>query len=446
MNLEEIQLSDYGSASSAPSPVNRMMAAFAADFRDGIDINLGVGYVNEQTIPRELVQEALHAVLANPGKYRAALNYGGPAGSQNLIESIRRFYLENSIGGLDSETLDRNSVIIGPNGASSLLDGIAQIIQSGIVITTDPMYYIYCNYLERNGFRVVAIPEDENGIRTDLLRERLDELGQEKGAIRFFYVVTVSNPTCTILSNERRKEVVEIAAELSADLGRAVPIFFDKAYEDLVHDPAVAPLESGLLCDRLGAVYEIGTLSKILAPALRIGYMIGRDGPFLRAMVQRTSDTGFSAPLIAQEIASYLLDHHVRGQIERVREGYRHKALEVKGWIDELLGDVVCECRGGQAGFYYYLTLGGVETDEGSPFFRFLARTTGAEQHDGPLWARKPRVVYIPGEFCVHPDGQLVELGKAQLRLSYGYEELDRIRSAIEYMGEAAAYAADRGL
>ncbi|MHC4592148.1 MAG: aminotransferase class I/II-fold pyridoxal phosphate-dependent enzyme [Planctomycetota bacterium] len=444
MSLEEIQLSEYGSASSAPSPVNRMMAAFAADFRDGIDINLGVGYVNEQTIPRELVQEALHAVLADPVKYRAALNYGGPAGSQNLIESIRRFYVENRIGGLDSGTLDRTGIIIGPNGASSLLDGIAQVIGSGIVITTDPMYYIYCNYLERNGFRVVAIPEDENGIRTDLLREKLDGLGQDKAAIRFFYIVTVSNPTCTILSNERRRELVEIAARLSTDLGRAVPIFFDKAYEDLVHDPAVAPLESGLLCDRLGLVYEIGTLSKILAPALRIGYMIGQDGPFLRAMVQRTSDTGFSAPLIAQEISSYLLDYHVRGQIDRVREGYRHKALEVKGWIDELLGDVVCECRGGQAGFYYYLTLDGVRTTEGSPFFRFLARTTGTEQADGPPEARKPRVVYIPGEFCVHPDGEMVEVGKAQLRLSYGYEELDSIHSAIEYMGEAAAYAANR--
>ena len=443
MNLADFLLSEYGNASSIPAPVNRMMAAFAADFRQDKDINVGVGYVNERTIPRNLISEALRAVLAHPEKYKVALNYGGSQGSPNLIDSIKKFHVENGIGGLTQEIVNRNEVIIGPNGATSLLEGIAHVLPPGIVITSDPMYYIYCDFLERQGFEVLTVPEDENGIRTDLLREKLGGLGlgARKNDVRFFYIVTINNPTSTILSNERRAELVQIANELSIDVGRKIPVFFDKAYENLVHDPTVPPLQSGLLYNEHGIVYEIGTLSKILAPALRIGYMIGNDCSFLRAMVQKTSDVGFSAPLITQEIASYLLDHHVQKQIDTVNQGYRQKARAVKGFIDEHLGGVISACSGGKAGFYFYLTFDGIPTTEESAFFTYLSRTTGDMVIDGPDTDKNPRVIYLPGEFCVHPHGDLVEIGKRQLRLSYGFEEVERLGEAIELMSEAVDYA-----
>ena len=417
------------------------MAAFAADFRDGCDVNLGVGYVNENTIPRDLIQSALEAVLARPEKYRVACNYGGPRGSQNLIDSIRRFHVEQCSDGLTEEVLAGKEIIVGPNGATSLLESIAHLVQPGVVITSDPMYYIYCNFLERRGFQVVAVPEDEKGIRLDLLAARLEALGDRKREISFFYVVSVNNPTSTILSNPRRQGLVEMVTRLSMELGRKVPLFLDKAYEGLVHDPGVEAPESGLLHDRADLVYEINTLSKILAPGLRIGYMIGPPGPFVEAMVQRTSDAGFSAPLINQEVASYMLDHFVEEQVVRVNQGYREKARKVRGWIEEELSQAVVECRGGRAGFYFYLTFDQVETGGGSAFFRYMTRNTGVEEMDGPATAKKPRVVYIPGEFCVHPEGDLVEVGRRQLRLSYGFEELERISAALGIMREAVAYA-----
>ncbi|MDE0013751.1 MAG: aminotransferase class I/II-fold pyridoxal phosphate-dependent enzyme [Candidatus Poribacteria bacterium] len=444
MKIRDVLLSAYGKASSVPSPVNRLMTDFAVGFRDGRDVNLGVGYVNEQTIPRQQIQLACEKVLAHPEKYRASLNYGGAQGSPNLIASLRRFHIENRIGGITAQILDNRDIVIGANGATSLLESITHVLPAGIMFTADPMYYIYCNDLERKGFTVIAIPEDDQGLDAEVLKARLAALGDEQDAIRFFYVVTVNNPTCAILSNNRKKELVDVVTQLSYKAGRKIPIFFDNAYSDLVHDSTVEALESAQCYDELGIVYEIGTLSKILAPGLRIGYLIGPKGPFLNSIVQRTSDIGFSAPLINQEIASYLLDHGIETQIEKVNKGYHQKAEAVKSWITELLGNNIQECRGGSAGFYYYLTLKQTSTNSTSDFFRFLTRTTGQENVDGPSHAQHPKVIYIPGEYCVHPRGEMVEVGKRQFRISYGFEELPQIHAALQLMKSAITYCDEK--
>lgn len=441
MKIRDILLSEYGKASSVPSPVNRLMTDFAVGFRDGRDINLGVGYVNERTIPHQDIQLACEKVLAHREKYRAALNYGGAQGSPNLIASLRRFHTENKIGGVTERALNDRDIVIGANGATSLLENVTHLLPAGIVLTADPMYYIYCNDLERKGFTVVTVPEDDEGLDTELLKAKLTALGDERAAIRFFYIVTVNNPTCTILSNNRKRELVDIVTRLSYEVGRKIPLFFDNAYSDLVHDNTVEPLESTLSYDELGIVYEVGTLSKILAPGLRIGYLIGSKGSFLNSIIQRISDIGFSAPLINQEIASYLLDHGIESQIEKVNNGYQQKAKQVKTWIAELLSDNIQECRGGSAGFYFYLTLAGIATGSNSNFFKFLTRTTGQEAVDGPPDAQHPKVIYIPGEHCVHPNGDMVEVGKRQLRISYGFEELPQIHTALKIMKSAIVYS-----
>ena len=437
----DVYLSRYGRASAQPSPVNRMMEQFASDFRDGVDINLGVGYVNEKTIPVGLLVQAMQAIASDPVKHRQAFNYGGPAGSANLVGSLRHFLKGLRNESVDDATLEHHRLIIGPCGATSILDGVAEVIAPGIVVTSDPMYYIYCEALERKGFEILAVPEDEQGISVTALERKLATLGARINEIAFFYVVTVNNPSCTILSNQRRRALLEVASGLSREQERRIPVFYDLAYELLLHDPGAEPFVSVLPQDTLGISYEIGTLSKVLAPGLRIGYLLGPDGPLMNAMVQRTSDIGFSAPLFVQEMAGYLLDQHVREQLCAVNTEYRKKAIATREGIERSLGDVLEKCRGGSAGFYYYLTFLDVETHPSSSFFRFLMRTTGDRVVDGPDRNRLPRVMYVPGEYCVHSRGDLVRDGKRQLRLSYGFEDVPAILRAMEYMREAVEYA-----
>jgi DNA-binding transcriptional MocR family regulator len=437
----DIRFSPYGRESTHPSPVNCMMAAFVGDFRDGVDIDLGVGYVNEKTIPAELLAQALEAVAGDGAAYRQAFNYGGPDGAPNLIAALRRFLGRRQIPGLDEAALARKRLMIGPCGATSILDALAEILAPGIVVTSDPMYYIYCNCLERKGFEVLAVPEDREGIDLSILEAKLQGLGARAAEIAFFYVVTVNNPSCAILSNARRRALYDVAARCSLEQGRRIPIVFDLAYELLLHDPRGEAFESALGRDDLDIAYEIGTLSKVLAPAMRIGYLLGPGGPLMNAMVQKTSDTGFSAPVFVQEMAAYMLDRHIEPQLQAVNAGYRAKAVAVRAAIDRQLGPFLEDIRGGQAGFYYYLTFAGVETHTASPFFRYLTRTTGNPAVDGPAGEGLPRVMYIPGEYCVHPRGDLAETGRRQLRLSYGFEDVDRIFRALELMREAVEFA-----
>jgi DNA-binding transcriptional MocR family regulator len=442
--LESILLSPYGAASAEPSPAGRMMAAVSAELRPGIDCNLGVGYVNEAVIPRDAIRDAVAAITADPAGHPLSLNYGGPQGEPGLRAAIRRFLQRRAAGPVPPAVLDQRRILVGANAATSLLEAIADVVPPGIVVTTDPTYFVYADYLVRRGFEIVAVPEDGAGADPAAVRDAVAALGGRRDAIRFLYFMSVNNPTGTVLPNARRRALAAWAAELSSELGRRIPLIIDRAYDDLIHGAGAEAPESILPHDAHAGCFEVETLSKTVAPGLRIGFLAGPDGAFFRALQQRTGDVGFCAPPFSQAIAAHILDESIEAQIERVKREYGGRATAIRAALDTAFGDELEEVRGGTAGFYYYPTLRTIETAEDSPFFAYCMRRTGDASIDLDGGAPKPRVVYVPGEHCVQPDGALTGVARRQFRLSYAYEPLDRTLDAIAIMGEAAAWARGR--
>ncbi|MBN2487191.1 MAG: aminotransferase class I/II-fold pyridoxal phosphate-dependent enzyme [Bacteroidales bacterium] len=425
--------SPLGHKSIKPSAVNDLTAGFATGFRENTDINLGVGYVNDKTIPVEAIRKAYDYIMCHPQKYRNALNYGSAEGSPNLRQSVYNYYCSNKLGGLSEDDFRGRKIIIGANGATSLLDAFSDLIQPGIVVTSDPFYYIYTETLQNKGFTILPVEEDSQGIVPEKIAEALANI--DISNLSFFYIVTVNNPSTILLSNSRRAEIIEIAARLSTKAGRKIPIIFDKAYEDIIHNTGLEKPVSGLKYDTEGIAFEIGTLSKIIAPALRIGYMICPDNQMAKLLVQRTSDIGFSAPLINQEIASWLIDNFLQQQRDIVNAGYQKKATFIKNLINGHLKPYIERYSGGDAAFYFYLTLKNIPVGPGSKFFKFLSRTTGNAEIDG-LPEKKPRLVYIPGTICSKGPN-----AGCQLRLSYGFEEEAVFRKVFSLLAEACKYA-----
>ncbi len=435
MTQENI-FSEYGRKSFKPSPVNQMMSEFAKDFRPGFDINLGVGYVNEDTIPYEKFAEITAQIVRKENRPSHLLNYGGPEGSARLIKAIQDFYCdlykEKCIG--EMPDFENREIIIGVSGATSILTGIANIINPGIVITVEPIYYIYTSTLERYGFKIETVPEVSEGPDIQTLEMKLETCLRQKLPVSFCYFVTVNNPTCTVISNRRRKEIVECIQNLSKEFNVYIPIIFDLAYEWLVHNPELEKPNSPSIYDELGSVYEIGTLSKVFAPSLRVGFIIGPKGSsLLKAIVQWNSDVGFSAPLITQEISTELIQKYGREQFQKVNEGYREKGTLFKNRLIQEVGKYMKSITGGDAGFYLYITFHRIETTPESDFFNLLSRKSGISDWDWDEKEKKQRVIYLPGIYC----NQQTINSKFQLRVSYGYEESSKLIQAVQVISSA---------
>src|SRR3979411_1537232 len=223
-------------------------------------------------VPVDGLIDAVNAVLKREGK--ALATYGLASGPQGY-RPLREFL----VGKLKRDagincTADDILIVSGSLQALDLVNHTL-LARGDTVLIEQESYQGSLNRLTRLGVHAVGIPLDSDGMRMDALAAALADHKRRGITPKYIYTIpTVQNPTATIMPQARRIELLKLADQYG------VPIFEDDCYAHLIWDGQRPPALYAM--SRCGNVIHIGSFSKSIAPALRVGFIVAP-----RAMLSR---------------------------------------------------------------------------------------------------------------------------------------------------------------
>ena len=250
----------------------------------------------------------------------------------------------------------------------------------------------------------VGAPLDDGGIVMPKLREILERLRAEGTTPRYIYTIpTVQNPTGSIMSLERRHELLALSREFG------VPIFEDDCYADLVWS-AERPPAIYAMSDH-GGVIHIGSFSKSIAPAMRVGYIVAPWEVMSRTLALKTD--GGSGALEQMVLAEYCT-RNFSTHVPALRRGLRAKLETLMESLAEHFG-AAAEFDDPKGGIFLWVKLpDNVDTMK----LRQAALAAGVALNPGPEWSVD----------AVH--------AKSRLRLCFGSPSVETIRDGVAVLAE----------
>lgn len=283
------------------------------------------GHNDSELLPVDALVAAANAVLRREGATLATYGLNsGPQGYRPLREFLAA-KLKRTAG--IACTAEEILIVSGSLQALDLVNGIL-LARGDTVIIEQDTYQGALTRLARLGVRAVGIPLDGDGMRVDALAAALAELKRQGVRPKYIYTVpTVQNPTGTILSEARRRELLRLAAEY------AVPIFEDDCYSDLIWNGERPPALYAM--SRNGGVIHIGSFSKSIAPALRVGYIVA-PWEVLSRMLPLKTDAGSGA--LEQMVLGEFCPAHFDAHQPMLRRGLRKKLETLMDALNEQFG------------------------------------------------------------------------------------------------------------
>jgi 2-aminoadipate transaminase len=241
------------------------------------------------------------------------------------------------------------------------------------VIVEQETYQGALNRLSRLGVNAVGIPLDGDGMRMEALAAALADLKARGIHPKYIYTIpTVQNPTGSILPEARRGEMLK----LSRDYG--VPIFEDDCYADLIWDGKRPPAIYAMAQN--GGVIHIGSFSKSIAPALRVGF-IAAPWEMMSRMLALKTDAG-SGALEQMVLAEYCTPHFVT-HVPKLTRGLRVKLDTLMEALNERFG-TSAEFEAPKGGIFLWVKLpDNVDTLK----LYQAALAAGVSINPGPEWS-----------------------------------------------------------
>ena len=344
------------------------------------------------------------ALQTEPG---AALQYGATEGFQPLREQLSAFMAQK---GAKDVAPDQLIVTTGSQQALDLL-GKTLVDPGSKAIVEGPTFLATIQCFRLYGADLVSAPVDGDGVQVDKLEQLIVEHRP-----RFVYLIpTFGNPSGAMLSLERRKRVLELAVKYQT------LIIEDDPYGDLYFDAPPPPSLLALTPEVPGSrdwLVHCGSLSKVLSPGLRVGWMVAPAALLAKATMCKQFSDAHTSTFAQATAAQYLAGGHMPATLARVRQVYGQRARTMTDALRSELGDAI-DFVAPQGGLFVWARLTGA----------------GGKLKDGAELAKRAieqGVAFVPGApfYCANPD-------LSTLRLSFATVGDDKIREGIGRLARA---------
>ena len=368
-------------------------------------ISFAGGFPDSAMFDVEGIREASERVLREePG---AALQYGATEGYQPLREQLSAFMAAKGAPDVAPEGL---IVTTGSQQALDLL-GKTLISPGDKVIVEGPTFLATIQCFRLYGAQLISAPIDGQGVQTD----RLEQLIAEHRPKFVYLIPTFGNPSGATLSLERRRKVLELAVKYQT------VVVEDDPYGDLYFGEAPPPSLLALSREVPGSrewLVHCGSLSKVLSPGLRVGWMIAPAALLAKATMCKQFSDAHTSTFAQATAARYLQAGRMPATLARVRQVYAERAQAMGDALRRELGDAISFVPP-QGGLFVWARLTGA----------------GGKVADGNVLAQRAiekGVAFVPGApfFCAEPD-------HATLRLSFATADVDKIREGVARLAQA---------